>query len=70
VQQTGVVISGPWLLVIFAPEAFAIIGQPEEQHFIECIACRQGTAASAGIAVRTTSKPATNWANRLILVPP
>ena len=68
-QQTGVVISGPPLLAIFAPEAFAIIGQSDGQHFIECIVGRQDPTASTGIAIRTTSKPTTSLANRLIPVP-
>jgi len=58
------------LPAIFTPEPCAVIGQVEEQHFIECIACRQGAVASAGNAESATSTPATNLANRLIPVPP
>ena len=63
-------ISGPVLPVSFVLVDFAIIGQSEPQHFMECIAWPQGAMASAGIAVSTTSKTATNLANRLICVAP
>ena len=63
-------ISGPVLAASFGLVDFAIIGQSELQHFMECIAWRQGATASAGIAESTTSKTATNLANRLILFSP
>lgn len=68
--QTGGGISGPVLAVNLLLAIFAIIGRSELQHFMECIAWWQGATASAGIAARTTSNPATNLANRPMLVAP
>ena len=68
-QQTGPTICGPVLTVRFAPIVSAIIGHSGLQHCMECIPWwQEATAASAGIAVRTMSNPATNLANRLMLM--
>ena len=69
-QQTGVVISVPVRAATFATVNVAIIGHSDGQQFMECIAWRQGVTANTGVAVRATSNPATNLANRLIPVPP